>query len=73
MGNEIKDFKVNVGYQGYVFLGWAQGQFEPEKGGKRPYFNMFVFSPASSRTPESNHGGIHDRKVENANEVPSFD
>ena len=52
MGNEIKDFKVNVGYQGYVFLGWAQGQFEPEKGGKRPYFNMFVISPASSWTSE---------------------
>ena len=53
MGAEIKNFKVDIGYQGYVFLGWAQGQFEPEKGGqKRPYFNMFVIAPVSSWTSE---------------------
>lgn len=48
-----KGFNVDFEYQGYVFLGWAQGQFESQKGGeKRPYFNMYVFSPVSTYTSE---------------------
>ena len=37
-------------YEGYVFLGAAQGQFTPEgsqPGEKRDYFHMFVVSPVS--------------------------
>ena len=45
-------FIVDTEYQGYVFLGWAQGQFETPKGEKRPYYNMFVFSPVSTYTSE---------------------
>lgn len=49
MSNEIKkEFTVDMEYQGYVFLGCASGTFEPEKGRKVPYHNMFVFSPAST-------------------------
>ena len=46
----MEDFMVDVKYQGYVFLGCASGQFEPQNGigEKRPYFNMYVFSPVSS-------------------------
>ena len=43
-----KEFQVSTAYSGYVFLGWAKGQFEPEKGRKMPYYNMFVLSPVSS-------------------------
>ena len=43
-----KEFQVSTAYYGYVFLGWAKGQFEPEKGRKMPYYNMFVLSPVSS-------------------------
>ena len=47
-----KEFQVNTGYQGYVFLGWAKGKFEPEQGRKMPYYNMFVLSPVSSYQSE---------------------
>ena len=43
-----KKFQVSTAYSGYVFLGWAQGRFEPEQGRKMPYYNMFVLSPVSS-------------------------
>ena len=43
-----KEFQVSTAYSGYVFLGWAQGRFEPEQGRKMPYYNMFVLSPVSS-------------------------
>ena len=43
-----KEFQVSTAYSGYVFLGWAQGRFEPEQGRKMPYYNMFVVSPVSS-------------------------
>ena len=43
-----KEFMVAAEYSGYVFLGWAKGQFEPEKERKMPYYNMFVMSPVSS-------------------------
>ena len=41
-------FTVDTQYQGYVFLGWATGQFEGKDGKKQPYHNMFVFSPVST-------------------------
>ena len=43
-----KEFQVSTAYSGYVYLGWAQGRFEPEQGRKMPYYNMFVLSPVSS-------------------------
>ena len=43
-----KEVQVSTAYSGYVFLGWAQGRFEPEQGRKMPYYNMFVLSPVSS-------------------------
>jgi len=48
-----KGFQVDTEYQGYVFLGSAQGRFEPRNGGeKRPYFNMYVLSPVSTYSSE---------------------
>lgn len=47
-----KSFKVDTEYQGYVFLGCAQGRFETENGQKREYFNMFVLSPVSTYSSE---------------------
>ena len=43
-----KEFTVSTDYEGYVFLGWAQGRFEDDKGELRPYYNMYVLSPVSS-------------------------
>ncbi len=43
-----KEFKVDTEYQGYVFLGSAQGMFETRDRQRVPYFNMFVFSPVST-------------------------
>ena len=45
--------KINIDseYDGYVFLGAAQGRFEPEGGQigeKKDYFQMFVVSRVSS-------------------------
>lgn len=54
MGNE---FTVSKEYQGYVFLGWAQGQFETEKGERRPYYNMYVLSPVSSYVSDDYQAG----------------
>ena len=47
-----KEFLVDTGYQGYIFVGWAAGQFEDDKGEKRAYANMFVLSPASTYESE---------------------
>jgi hypothetical protein len=49
MGTE---FIVSSEYQGYVFVGHAQGNFETNEGMKRPYFNMYVISPVSSYQSE---------------------
>ena len=47
------DFIVDTTYPGYVFIGWAAGQFQPEGGGeKRPYYNMYVLSPVSGYSSE---------------------
>ncbi len=45
-------FQVDTEYQGYVFLGSAQGMFETRDGRRVPYFNMFVFSPVSTYSSE---------------------
>jgi len=37
-----KGFQVDTEYQGYVFLGSAQGTFEVKNGKKVPYFNRSV-------------------------------
>jgi len=39
---------VSTGYQGYIFVGWASGQFKNDQGKMTPYANMFVLSPVSS-------------------------
>ena len=49
MGGE---FIVDTGYQGYVYLGCAQGRFQARGGQMQPYFNMYVFSPVSSYQSE---------------------
>ena len=33
--------------EGYIFVGWAAGQFENDKGVMQPYANMYVISPVS--------------------------
>lgn len=43
-----EDFLVSTSYPGYVFVGWAEGQFKTEDGRMMPYANMFVLSPVSS-------------------------
>ena len=47
-----KEFTVSTDYEGYVFLGWASGTFETEKGVKMPYHNIYVVSPVSSYVSE---------------------
>lgn len=49
MGTE---FIVSSEYSGYVFLGWASGRFENQKGEKTPYHNIYVLSPVSSYESE---------------------
>lgn len=47
---DSKEFIVSMEYQGYVYVGWAAGQFENDRGVKYPYYNMYVVSPVSSYT-----------------------
>ncbi len=47
-----EEFTVSMGYGGYVFLGWAKGQFKTDRGGMMPYHNMFVLSPVSTYESE---------------------
>lgn len=47
-----EEFIVDTGYQGYVYLGSAQGMFEGRNGDKHPYYNMYVFSPVSNYESE---------------------
>lgn len=44
----MSGFKVDMEYQGYVFLGGAQGTFEARDGKRVPFFNIYVLSPAST-------------------------
>lgn len=45
-------FNVDFAYQGYVFLGGAQGTFEARDGRRVPFFNIYVLSPASTYTSD---------------------
>ena len=47
-----KGFNVDFEYQGYVFLGGAQGTFEARDGKRVPFFNIYVLSPASTYTSD---------------------
>ena len=49
----MSGFKVDMEYQGYVFLGGAKGVFEAENGRRVPYFNMYVLAPANTFRSES--------------------
>lgn len=52
-----KEFIVEGGYQGYVFTGYAMGNFEPQDGGeKKPYYNMYVLSPVSDYQSDDYQG-----------------
>lgn len=42
------DFIVSSEYQGYVYVGHAQGNMKLEDGTKRPYYQIFVVSPVST-------------------------
>ena len=44
----MNDFVIGGNYNGYVFMGCAQGNFQLEDGSKRAYYNMYVISPVSS-------------------------
>ena len=49
------EFNVTCGYDGYVFVGCAQGRFDVESTTgieKKDYFNMYVISPVSSYESE---------------------
>lgn len=46
------DFIVSDEYQGHVYVGHAQGNFENDKGEKLPYANIYVISPVSSYQSE---------------------
>ena len=48
----MSGFKVDMEYQGYVFLGRAQGTFEAKDGRRVPFFNIYVLSPASTYTSD---------------------
>lgn len=48
----MSGFKVDMEYQGYVFLGGAQGTFEAKDGRRVPFFNIYVLSPASTYTSD---------------------
>lgn len=48
-----KEIIIDGGYEGYVFLGWAAGQFQTEKGETKFYYNMYVISPVSSFQSEN--------------------
>ena len=44
-----KEFVVSSDYQGYIYVGHAEGKFEGKNGGgKLPFYSMYVLSPVSS-------------------------
>ena len=47
-----EEFTVSTGYPGYVFVGWAEGQFKTEDGRMMTYANMFVLTPVSTYESE---------------------
>ena len=49
MSGEVKkEFTVDTGYSGYVFVGWAVGRFKRDDGQMQSYCNMYVISPVST-------------------------
>ena len=46
---------IPLDYDGYVYVGHAQGVFEPETGRKVPYYNMFVIFPARNAENSDYH------------------
>ena len=46
------EFIVGNDYGGYVFVGWAQGNFEADNGEKKPYYSIYVLSPVSDYESE---------------------
>lgn len=49
----MSDFTVFGSYNGYIFVGCAQGNFEASRDGQKlPYYNMYVLSPVSSWSSE---------------------
>lgn len=48
-GNE---FIVSTEYQGYVFVGCAEGTFVNDRGQRSPYYQIFVLSPVSTYVSE---------------------
>ena len=46
------DFIVSNEYQGYVYVGHAQGNFVNDKGEKQSFCNIFVVSPVSTYQSE---------------------
>ncbi len=48
----MSEFIVDGDYQGYVYVGHAQGNFETDKKEMQPYFNMYVISPVSTYQSE---------------------
>lgn len=52
MSSEVREFIVSMEYPGYVFLGWAMGNFKTDDGRTMPYYNMYVLSPVSGYTSE---------------------
>ena len=48
----MSEFIVDADYQGYVYVGHAQGIFETDRGERRPYFNIYVISPVSTYQSE---------------------
>ena len=47
-----EEFVVDTSYPGYVFVGWAEGQFKTEDGRMMLYANMFVLAPVSTYESE---------------------
>ena len=48
----MSEFIVDGKYQGYVYVGHAQGNFETKDGEKKPYYNIYVISPVSTYESE---------------------
>ena len=63
-----KEMIVDTEYAGYVFVGWAAGRFQTERGDMMPYVNMFVLSPVS--TYESEGYQAMGMKAEKRNACP---
>ena len=52
----FEDFIVSGEYQGYVYVGHAEGRFDVDQDDgtteKRPYYNMYVIAPVSTYSSE---------------------